>query len=84
MVLNAWQLYEYPSGQPLSADVVEISTVLEEALVLHPHHPGLCHLYVHLSEMLTTPQQGLRNCEPLRTSNAHAGHLIHMSSHIGM
>jgi hypothetical protein len=84
MVLNAWQLYEYPSGRPLSADVVVVQRVLEECLDLHPRHPGLCHMYVHLSEMSATPHKALRYCEPLRTSNLHAGHLVHMSSHIGM
>ena len=44
MVLNAWQLYEYPSGKPVSPDVVEIRRVLEEALQLHPRHAGLCHM----------------------------------------
>ena len=53
MVLNAWKLYEYPTGKPLSSDVYSIEGVLENALELHPEHPGLCHLYVHLCEMST-------------------------------
>jgi len=82
MVLNAWQLYEYPSGQPLSPDVVEVRTVLEKALQLHPHHPGLCHLYVHLSEMSAHPAFALKACQPLRTMYPHAGHLIHMPTQL--
>ena len=82
MVLNAWQLYEYPSGKALSADVEEIREVLERALQNHPHHPGLLHLYAHLSEMSSQPERALSMCEPLRTMFPHAGHLIHMQTHI--
>ena len=77
MVLNAWQLYEYPSGKALTPDVEEIQTVLERGLQQHPHHPGLCHLYVHLSEMSAHPEQALEACKTLRQQE-HAGHLIHM------
>uniref|UniRef100_A0A7S3KVN2 Uncharacterized protein n=1 Tax=Amphora coffeiformis TaxID=265554 RepID=A0A7S3KVN2_9STRA len=82
MVLNAWQLYDYPSGKPVSPDVLETKTVLEQALELHPTHAGLCHMYVHLSEMSATPQMALKACEPLRKQFPHAGHLIHMPTHI--
>ena len=82
MVLNAWHLYEYPSGKPVSPDVVETCRVLETSLRLHPQHAGLCHMYVHLSEMSARPQQALTACQPLRTQFRHAGHLIHMSTHI--
>ena len=77
MVLNAWQLYNYPSGRVLSPDVEEIRTVLERELQQHPHHPGLCHMYVHLSEMSAHPEQALEACQTLRQQE-HAGHLIHM------
>lgn len=82
MVLNAWQLYDFPSGKPVSPDVVETRKVLEEALILHPTHAGLCHMYVHLSEMSATPEMALKACEPLRSQYPHAGHLIHMPTHI--
>ena len=55
-----------------------VSAVLEQALALHPHHAGLCHLYVHLSEMSAHPELALQACEPLRAGYPHAGHLIHM------
>ena len=67
MVLNAWNLYEYPTGRPLSKDVGEIQTVLEEALRLHPKHAAICHLYVHLCEMSSTPEKALGACVALRT-----------------
>ena len=82
MVLNAWQLYDYPSGEPVSPDVVETRKVLEDALDMHPKHAGLCHMYVHLSEMSATPEKALKACEPLRSFFPHAGHLIHMPTHI--
>jgi tetratricopeptide (TPR) repeat protein len=67
MVLNAWNLYEYPTGRPLSADVDEIKQVLEDALVLHPDHAGMCHLYVHLCEMSDKPEKALGACRALRS-----------------
>jgi hypothetical protein len=78
MVLNAWQLYEYPSGKPVSPDVVETRDVLETSLKLHNHHAGLCHMYVHLSEMSAHPELALVACAPLRDQFPAAGHLIHM------
>mmetsp|Transcript_5397 Transcript_5397/g.11551 ORF Transcript_5397/g.11551 Transcript_5397/m.11551 type:complete len:716 (+) Transcript_5397:202-2349(+) len=82
MVLNAWNLYEYPTGRPLSRDIGEIQVVLEEALVLHPDHAGICHLYVHLCEMSSHPEKALPACRALRTCFPDAGHLIHMPTHI--
>lgn len=67
MVLNAWSLYEYPTGRPLTPDVFEIRDVLERLLRLHPEHAGLCHLYVHLSEMSDDPAKALPACLPLRS-----------------
>ena len=82
MVLNAWKLYKYPSGVALSPDVDEIREVLERALPINPHHPGLLHLYIHLCEMSSQPERALSICEPLRTLLPHAGHLLHMPTHI--
>ena len=66
MVLNAWRLYEYPTGRPLSDDVVETRDVLESSLQKHHDHAGLCHLYVHLMEMSSDPSKALAYCGPLR------------------
>lgn len=66
MVLNAWNLYEYPTGRPLSKDVDTIERVLESALKLHPGHAGLCHLFVHLCEMSSNPERALKLCDALR------------------
>mmetsp|Transcript_28014 Transcript_28014/g.40043 ORF Transcript_28014/g.40043 Transcript_28014/m.40043 type:complete len:660 (-) Transcript_28014:40-2019(-) len=82
MVIHAWKLYDYPTGQPLSSDVDTIEGVLESALELHPDHAGLCHLYVHLCEMSSNPEKALKVCGPLRRNFPDAGHLIHMATHI--
>ena len=39
-------------------------------------------MYVHLSEMSPHPERAHTICEPLRSQLPHAGHLIHMPSHI--
>ena len=67
MVLNAWMLYEYPTGNPLSKDIYEIESVLETSLKSHQDHVGLCHLYVHLCEMSIEPARALLACDALRT-----------------
>jgi hypothetical protein len=82
MVLNAWKLYKYPSGFALSSDEDEICEVLERSLQVHHHHPGLLHLYIHLCEMSSQPERALSLSEPLRTMSPHAGHLLHMPTHI--
>ena len=82
MVLNAWQLYEFPTGKAVSPDVDETREVLEKALRVHKDHAGLCHMYVHLSEMSAYPEKALVACLPLRHNFPHAGHLIHMPTHI--
>jgi hypothetical protein len=82
MVLNAWQLYEYPTGKAVSPDVDETRRVLEKALSVHKDHAGLCHMYVHLSEMSAHPEMALTACITLRSYFPQAGHLIHMPTHI--
>lgn len=49
---------------------------------MHSHHAGLCHMYVHLSEMSAKPAKALDACRTLRSEFPHAGHLLHMSTHI--
>lgn len=66
MVLHAWNLFDYPTGKPLSDDVPEVKIALEKSLKLHPQHVGLCHMYVHLCEMATYPEKALDACDVLR------------------
>jgi tetratricopeptide (TPR) repeat protein len=82
MVLNAWNLYKYPSGEPTGPDTIEIREILERALKVHPQHVGLCHLYVHLLEMSPDPASALGACDYLRVACPFAGHLVHMPTHI--
>jgi hypothetical protein len=83
MVLNVWRLLEYPTGQPISSDLIEARCVLEHALALSPSHPGLCHMYIHLLEMSEEPHEALAACKILRANFPDAGHLVHMPTHIG-
>lgn len=82
MTLHAWKLYEYPTGRPLSEDVILVKDLLEKSLRKHPTHVGLCHLYCHLCEMSSHPEHALKACDVLRTSSPDAGHLVHMPTHI--
>lgn len=66
----------------MSPDVEETRRVLEHSLYLHPDHAGLCHMFVHLSEMSPHPEKALRACRSLRSNFPHAGHLVHMVTHI--
>mmetsp|Transcript_17553 Transcript_17553/g.33287 ORF Transcript_17553/g.33287 Transcript_17553/m.33287 type:complete len:658 (+) Transcript_17553:72-2045(+) len=82
MTLHAWKLYEYPTGRPLSEDVLLVKDLLETSLRKHPTHLGLCHLYCHLCEMSSHPEDALVVCDVLRTYSPDAGHLVHMPTHI--
>lgn len=45
-------------------------------------HPIVLHLYCHLMELSDDPVAAAPAAEMLRTKFPHAGHLIHMASHI--
>lgn len=45
-------------------------------------HPIVLHLYCHLMELSNDPLAAAPAAESLRTKFPHAGHLIHMASHI--
>lgn len=67
MTIHAWTLFEYPTGRPLSDEVLEIQSILEKELKRYPEHVGLCHLYCHLCEMSAYPEKALSACDVLRT-----------------
>lgn len=81
-----WQLWDLPTGKPAEgADTVEAIDVLETALNTVENawdHPGLLHMYVHLMEMSPHPERALRHGDRLSTLVPHAGHLLHMGTHI--
>jgi tetratricopeptide (TPR) repeat protein len=86
-----WALWDLKSGEPAKgADTLDAIRVLESAMkqvesqgekeVLH--HPGVLHMYIHVMEMSPHPERALRACDALRDLVPHAGHLLHMPSHI--
>ena len=81
-----WALWDLPSGQPAEgADTLEAIRVLEEAFDTIDgawQHAGLLHMYIHLMEMSPHPERALRQGDRLVDLVPHAGHLIHMPTHI--
>ncbi|TGQ78832.1 hypothetical protein EN851_35285, partial [Mesorhizobium sp. M8A.F.Ca.ET.208.01.1.1] len=45
-------------------------------------HPAALHLHIHLLEMSTQPERGMRSAERLGTMCPDAGHMNHMPAHI--
>ncbi|KAH8170119.1 tetratricopeptide repeat domain-containing protein [Sarocladium implicatum] len=84
MNLTPWQLWELDTGKPASmARTLEIKKVLDRALAREDvsEHPGILHLYIHLMEMSTTPEEAKPAADRLRRLVPDAGHLVHMPSH---
>mmetsp|Transcript_64349 Transcript_64349/g.129382 ORF Transcript_64349/g.129382 Transcript_64349/m.129382 type:complete len:797 (-) Transcript_64349:28-2418(-) len=88
MQLRPWKLWTLQTNENATdatcddALAVEVAAVLESALAVDPNHPALCHLYIHLMEMSTTPSKALPQCDVLRGRFKSFGHLLHMPSHI--
>ncbi|KAE8310265.1 hypothetical protein BDV41DRAFT_590545 [Aspergillus transmontanensis] len=85
MSLTPWGLYDEATGQPTkgaftleSKDVLERGQQLDDAM----KHPGLLHLYIHLSEMSPNPERALSAAEHLRDLVPDAGHTHHMPTHL--
>ncbi|KAJ9454655.1 hypothetical protein DIPPA_25485 [Diplonema papillatum] len=82
MGLRPWALW-LRTGSPSFPETLEIKSLLEGWLRRGaPHHPGICHFYIHLMELSSEPEAALIACEPLENMIADAGHLTHMPSHI--
>ncbi len=84
---HPWKLWDLHTGEPTEgADTAEAREVLEIAMSkFHKgthRHPGLLHLYIHLMEMSSTPEEALSQANDLRELVPDAGHLPHMSTHI--
>lgn len=85
MNLTPWQLWELDTSNPASgARTLEIKRVLDRALLTDEgkKHPGVLHLYIHLMEMSSTPEQGMPAADRLRGLIPDSGHLNHMPSHL--
>ena len=83
---TSWQLWDLATGQPAEgAWTEEAIDVLENAFANIKgawDHPGLLHMYIHLSEMSPNPERALRHGDRLSVLVPDAGHLVHMSTHI--
>lgn len=85
MNLTPWQLWDVRTGAPAQGSRArEAKAVLDQAMSSREgrRHPGLLHLYVHLMEMSTTPEQALLAADRLRDLVPDAGHLRHMPTHL--
>ena len=85
MNLTPWQLWDIKTGKPAAeARTLEIKAILEHALSQDggTTHPGILHLYIHLIEMSSVPETGLKAADHLRNLVPDAGHLNHMPSHL--
>jgi tetratricopeptide (TPR) repeat protein len=85
MNLTPWELWDIRTGQPAEgARTLEAKEVLDAALARDGgnRHPGLLHLYIHLLEMSSTPEDALVVADRLRDLVPDAGHLRHMPTHL--
>ncbi|OEU99216.1 hypothetical protein AN217_16915 [Streptomyces qinglanensis] len=85
MNLTPWQLWDQRTGRPAPGSrAVEARSVLEHALELPggPEHPGVLHMFIHLMEMSSAPEQALPVADRLRDLVPDAGHLQHMPTHL--
>ena len=73
--------YWNKDGSPKSG-TLQAKIVLESALKKFPNHPGAHHLYVHLLEASSKPNDAYKSAVFLETAMPKAGHIVHMPSHI--
>jgi tetratricopeptide (TPR) repeat protein len=85
MNLTPWALWDQATGEPAKgAKTLEAKEVLERALARAEGraHPGVLHMYIHLMEMSSQPEDALQAGERLRELVPDAGHLRHMPTHL--
>ncbi|KAF3761643.1 TPR domain protein [Cryphonectria parasitica EP155] len=85
MNLTPWQLWDNKGRNPeQGSSALEAKSTLENALAMPrgTQHPGLLHLWIHLMELSSNPEEALDAANHLRTLVPDAGHLAHMPSHI--
>ncbi|MDW7690926.1 hypothetical protein R9C00_20780 [Flammeovirgaceae bacterium SG7u.111] len=81
MDLHPWDLWD-KAGNPKEW-TLEISSLLEKALVINPKHAGAHHFNIHLVEASLEPEKGLESAQVFDEDLVPgAGHLVHMPSHI--
>jgi tetratricopeptide (TPR) repeat protein len=88
MMRTVRRLWDLRTGEPApNSDVLEALEVCERAIALADEggtaqHPAILHLHIHLLEMSTMPERGMRSADRLGTMCPDAGHMNHMPGHI--
>jgi tetratricopeptide (TPR) repeat protein len=88
MMRTVRRLWNLKTGAPApNSDVLEALGICERAIGLADGadaapHPAILHLHIHLLEMSTMPERGLRSARRLGGMCPDAGHMNHMPAHI--
>ncbi|CCV13139.1 hypothetical protein [Mesorhizobium sp. STM 4661] len=88
MMRTVRRLWNLKTGKPApNSDVLEALEVCERSIRLADEagaaqHPAIVHLHIHLLEMSTMPERGMRSADLLGTMCPDAGHMNHMPGHI--
>lgn len=88
MMRTVRRLWNLKTGAPApNSDVVEALEVCERSIRLadeagDAQHPAIAHLHIHLLEMSTMPERGMRSADLLGEMCPDAGHMNHMPGHI--
>ncbi len=81
MDMHPWDLWE-KNGAPRPW-TLEIIKSIELAIKLNPKHPGGHHYYIHALEASPYPEKAIPSAKVFDDGLVrHAGHLVHMPSHI--
>ncbi|MCA0033539.1 hypothetical protein [Mesorhizobium sp. B263B2A] len=88
MMRTVRRLWNLKTGAPApNSDVIEALEVCERSIRLADgagiaQHPAIVHLHIHLLEMSTMPERGMRSADLLGQMCPDAGHMNHMPGHI--
>ncbi|WP_457153747.1 hypothetical protein [Mesorhizobium sp. P5_C1] len=88
MMRTVRRLWNLKTGAPApNSDVLEALAVCERSIRLADEagisqHPAIVHLHIHLLEMSTMPERGMRSADLLGEMCPDAGHMNHMPGHI--
>ncbi|AZO06828.1 hypothetical protein [Mesorhizobium sp. M2A.F.Ca.ET.043.02.1.1] len=88
MMRTVRRLWNLKTGAPApNSDVIEALEICERSIRLSDQtgaapHPAALHLHIHLLEMSTQPERGMRSAERLGAMCPDAGHMNHMPGHI--
>lgn len=87
MNLTPWNLWDIRTGKVKEgARTLEARQALDKALAMPGAntHAGLLHLYIHLMEMSSAPEEALPLGNLLRGLIPDGGHLQHMTTHLDL